>query len=274
MTEMSRDNARKIEFYGSTLDECVNELLEFQKRGESVFIDFNGHKLYSCDVTVDSAYKEVCGKTKEESDKAIEEYLANIEKKEKEAKAKAEAKIPEWIKRGEGFIYPERAEEWKKCVEAKAASDFYGKDLDEAIEIMEKLESGATLDEAKELLYSQNHFAVWYRVVRNIIFEFAKRGPEFYEHTARGEMSADTREIIEEKKKENAELEALHRDDSTKEVPAERRTEEQEISDSSAEKEQLTAEISRTDQQLAKLRSQLQEKGPNEPNEPNKLEEK
>lgn len=210
MAEMSRDNARKIEFYGSTLDECVNELLEFQKRGESVFIDFNGHKLYSCDVTVDSAYLEVCGKTKEESDKTIEEYLANIEKKEKEAKAKAEAKIPEWIKRGEGFIYPERAEEWKKCVEAKAASDYYGKDLDEAIEIMEKLESGATLDEAKELLYSQNHFVAWYRMVRNIIFEFAKRGPEFYEHTARGEMSADTREIIEEKKKENAELEALH----------------------------------------------------------------
>lgn len=93
MAEMSRDNARKIEFYGSTLDECVNELLEFQKRGESVFIDFNGHKLYSCDVTVDSAYLEVCGKTKEESDKAIEEYLANIEKKRKKQRQKLKQKF-------------------------------------------------------------------------------------------------------------------------------------------------------------------------------------
>ena len=92
-------------------------------------------------------------------------------------------------------------------------------------------------------------------MVRNIVFSFSKKGPEFWEHTAEGEISADTRKIIDEKKKQNTELEELHRDDSTKEVSAERRTEEQEITNSSAEKEQLTSEISDIEQQLAALRA-------------------
>ena len=47
---------QKKGFYGSTLEECVNALLKFQNRGESVVANFNGHQLYSCDVTMDSAY--------------------------------------------------------------------------------------------------------------------------------------------------------------------------------------------------------------------------
>ena len=224
MAEMSRDNARKIEFYGSTLEECVNALLKFQNRGESVVVDFNSHQLYSCDVTMDSAYLEVCGKTKAEFDKAQEEWRENYRKEQEEAKAKAEAKIPEWIKRGEGFIYPERAEEWKKCVEARASDLYHGMDLDAAIEIMEKLESGATLDEAKELLDSQDHSGASYGMVRNIIFSFAKQGPEFWEHTAYGEISPENKMVIADKKKENAELEALHnpkeeREEKTAEDP-------------------------------------------------------
>ena len=224
MAEMSRDNARKIEFYGSTLEECVNALLKFQNRGESVVVDFNGHQLYSCDVTMDSAYLEVCGKTKAEFDKAQEEWRENYRREQEEAKAKAEAKIPEWIKRGERFIYPERAEEWKKCVEARASDLYHGMDLDAAIEIMEKLESGATLDEAKELLDSQDHSGASYGMVRNIIFSFAKQGPKFLEHTAYGEISPENKMVIADKKKENAELEALHnpkeeREEKTAEDP-------------------------------------------------------
>lgn len=210
MAEMNRDNARKMEFYGSTLEECVNALLKFQNRGESVVVDFNGHKLYSCDVTMDNAYMEVLGKTKAEHDKAMEEWRENYRKQEEKDKAEAEAKIPEWIKKGEEFIYPERAEEWKKCVEARASDLYHGMDLDAAIEIMEKLESGATLDEAKELLDSQDHSGASYGMVRNIIFSFSKQGPEFWEHTAYGEISPESKIAIADKKKENAELEALH----------------------------------------------------------------
>lgn len=255
MAEMSRDNARKTEFYGGTLEECVNALLKFQNRGESIVIDFKGHQLYSCDVTMDSAYLEVCGKTKAEYDKEREklrkEYLEERTREEAEVKAK----IPAWIKKGEAFIYPERAEEWKKCVEIRASDLYHGMDLDAAIEIMEKLESGATLDEAKELLDSQYYSGSLYGIVTSIIFSFSKQGPEFWEHIAHGKLSPEIKMAIANKKKENAELAELHKHDSTKEVSAERRREEQEITDSSTEKEQLTSEISDIEQQLQALRA-------------------
>lgn len=55
----------EVEFYpGSTIGECVDELLEYKKKGKLAFGVFNGHKLYSDTVTLDSAYKEITGKTK------------------------------------------------------------------------------------------------------------------------------------------------------------------------------------------------------------------
>lgn len=389
LIEEEKENARKIEFYGSTLEECVNALLKFKSRGESVFVDFNGHKLYSCDITMDGAYQEVLGKTKAEFDKAQEEWQKEYEERTARKEAEAKAKIPTWIKKGETFIYPERMEEWTQCVEARASDLYHGMDLDAAIEIMEKLENGASLDEAKELLDSQDHSGTSYEMVRNIIFSFSKQGPEFWEHTAYGEISPEARQAIKDKKrenesikngeyepelsyeekkqiaesripewiergskfiypeklekwrkhvessargifvglaldeeielmqrledgatfeeltqtinddetevyigavnavlrfsrlgpefteyfekaigeynfyrdkieaqkKENAELDELHRGDSTKEVPTERRTEEQEITNLSEEKEQLTAEISDIEQQLEGLKA-------------------
>lgn len=41
-------NYREIHFFlGRNIKECVNELLEYKAKGELVFGNFNGHKLYS-----------------------------------------------------------------------------------------------------------------------------------------------------------------------------------------------------------------------------------
>lgn len=66
MEKMTRENAKQVTKYWHTLDNCIETLLEYQKNNESVVTDFNGHKLYSCDITVDSAYKEVLGYSKTE----------------------------------------------------------------------------------------------------------------------------------------------------------------------------------------------------------------
>lgn len=66
MEKMTRHNAKKITKYWHTLDNCIEALLEYQKNNESVVTDFNGHKLYSCDITADRAYKEVLGYSKTE----------------------------------------------------------------------------------------------------------------------------------------------------------------------------------------------------------------
>lgn len=71
---MTRENAKPVKKYWQTLDNCIDTLLEYQKNNESVVTEFNGHKLYSCDITVDRAYKEVFGYTKTE-----EQMLKNEE---------------------------------------------------------------------------------------------------------------------------------------------------------------------------------------------------
>ena len=55
------------------LDNAVEYLIGCRQRGENVYYDFNGHRLYSCDVTIDSAYMDVLGVTKEEDDKIAAE---------------------------------------------------------------------------------------------------------------------------------------------------------------------------------------------------------
>ena len=250
-----KQNAVQIEFYGSTLDECVESLLKFQKRGESVVVDFNGHKLYSADISMDGAYKEVLGMTKEEHEQKMEEWHKEYEAREAREKAEAEAKIPSWIEKGKSFIYPERMEKWEECVKARAGDLYHGMDLDSALALMEKLDSGATMEEVKEMFDEQGHSGASAGMVRSILFHFSKRGPEFYESTAWGELSEEDKKVIEDKKRENAELAELHKTDSTKEIPPERKQAEEELTESSAKKEQLTAEIDDIEQQLEELRA-------------------
>ena len=74
---------RKIEFaIGSTIESAVYELLAAKARGEQVYGDFNGHKLYSDTVTMDSAYTEIMGCTKAEFDKRQAEWRENYKKEE------------------------------------------------------------------------------------------------------------------------------------------------------------------------------------------------
>lgn len=62
----------KIDFpLGRSVEECVNVLLGYKEKGQLVFGIFNGHKLYSDTITMDSAYKEITGKTKKEFDDYI-----------------------------------------------------------------------------------------------------------------------------------------------------------------------------------------------------------
>lgn len=85
MAEMSRENAREINEYMYDIENAVKRLLEYKERGESVYVNFNGHKLYSCDVTIDSAYLEVVGMTKEQDDAIRREYDLAKTPEEKEA---------------------------------------------------------------------------------------------------------------------------------------------------------------------------------------------
>ena len=79
----------KIEL-GDTLDTVVRRLLQANEEGKSVFCVFNGVKLYSDTVTMDSAYREVMGCTREEYIQKTKKYLEEYDKKSmaKEAREK------------------------------------------------------------------------------------------------------------------------------------------------------------------------------------------
>ena len=64
----------------SNLEEVVRLLEVYNEIGAIVYCDFNGHILYSDKTTMDSAYIEVCGKTKSEYDKESLEYIERFHK--------------------------------------------------------------------------------------------------------------------------------------------------------------------------------------------------
>ena len=75
---------------GETLDQAVALLQNYNKKGINVYADFNGHRLYSNDITLDTAYMQVIGLTKAED--------AAIREEEKQAKTweEKEAIIKKW----------------------------------------------------------------------------------------------------------------------------------------------------------------------------------
>ena len=81
--------ATELHEYMGNIDNCVKVLSQYRERGENVYVEFNGHKIYSCDVTLDSAYKEITGMTKEEpkfQNGLVEEILLYIQKEQKNGK--------------------------------------------------------------------------------------------------------------------------------------------------------------------------------------------
>ena len=83
------DNERKIDLMpGDNIESAVYTLLAAKARGQHVYCVFNGNVLHSDNVTMDSAYKEVLGCTKEEYNKLMEEWLKEREQAKKESEAR------------------------------------------------------------------------------------------------------------------------------------------------------------------------------------------
>ena len=212
---------REIKFKaGWDLENVVYVLLAAKENGDCVYCNFNGHILHSDSVSMDSAYIEVCGCTKAEFNKKIqEEYdkyiyheqkyreeLEMIKQNMKDLEQQSKDNIPFWIERGKSLIFPQKYKEWENCVCDCAIKGKYCMYLNTVLEIMEELDKGATLEQAKKILDNQNYDAVVENTVRSIVFDFSKRGPEFWEATEKRAIFPPYQKIIDEKKQENIKL--------------------------------------------------------------------
>lgn len=209
-----QDMEREIKIMvGENLESVVYTLLAAKARGEHVYCYFNGHKLHSDTVSMDSAYMEVVGCTKAEHEQQMKNWREEYEKKKKMASQKAKDNIPSWIERGQALIFPERYEDWKRLVQYSVIDSYrgyYGKDIDYALEIMEALDKGVSMEEAIEILNGQDNSEVPKSTIRSIIFSFSSKGPEFWEASADGEISLKNKQTLEAQKQENKLLAKVH----------------------------------------------------------------
>lgn len=195
--------------FNDNVESAVYLLLAAKARGEKAFIDFNGHILHSDTVSMDSAFKEIFGYTKAEYDQKVKELEIERERRIEAKKQRAESMITQWIEKGKHLIYPEKYEEWERCVVSQANDLTYGSDLDYALEIMQALEDNKPLGEVVNI-NNQNHSGNSVGVAQRIVFSFSKKGPEFIEALFNEELSPELKEKIEKQKQENKTLEQLH----------------------------------------------------------------
>lgn len=121
------------------IQEAVEYLQECKNNGQNVYIVFNGQKLYSCDVTLDSAYMQIIGMTKEEDDAVRQEYV------KAETEEERSAILERWV--GIQKKYQEEAK--KNAVEATGAPLFVGRfengvridGIQEAVEYLQRCKS-------------------------------------------------------------------------------------------------------------------------------------
>lgn len=72
------------------LDSVVYLLLAHKANGNHVYCEFNGHRLESDNISMDSAYIEVCGKPKDEFRSDQEKMHEQLEEEEKEERKREE----------------------------------------------------------------------------------------------------------------------------------------------------------------------------------------
>ena len=149
---------KKIELLvGNTIEDAVNELLDYREKGELACCDFNGHTLYSDTVTMDDAYKEIIGKTKYEFDKAQQEMRDNFKRQDKEHKEQIPLLTKVWMEKGREILTEDKWELWDKIVPIRLNDLYQGMELGCCLDIVKILNNNGTLDEAKGEIENQDH---------------------------------------------------------------------------------------------------------------------
>ena len=171
---------RKIEFCaGDSIERAMQDLARFKERGELVYGEFNGQRLYSDIDDVDSAYKKITGKTKAEFDaerKAENDRYKEEQRKHKEA-------IPEltkeWIEKGNVILDEKYHELWAKCVPIRLDDLYQGMELGATLDIVKELNAGCELQKAKTIIEAQGHSGMSFGLVCSMVKSFCDRGQEF-----------------------------------------------------------------------------------------------
>lgn len=163
------------------LVDVVKILLNANARGEDISCVFHGVELYSIYNNAEMYYKEF----------EMSEYTSDYEKESQ----KAIVNIPNWIERGKKIIDPGLYEKWEKCVNIRVKDGFHGSDLEDALNVMEALSNGKSLEEAYSIFNKNSYSPSGYNMVLSIIATFSPKGKEFIDYINK-ELEYKSVEII------------------------------------------------------------------------------
>ena len=165
-----------IEFDGYTsIEKAVAILQEYNSREQFVCGTFNGHTLYSDKITIDSAYLELFGKSKEDFEKDKQAYLEDLKQKHAEYESRLPKLREEWIAKGREILAKEYWNDWEKCV-LNQVNQLYENLPKQCLELVEILDAGCDLEVAKTVLEQQGHSGASLVLVLEMIKRFSHRG--------------------------------------------------------------------------------------------------
>ncbi len=191
---------------GGTIENVINR---FRSLGKGYCANFSGHLLFSEFDTLETAYMKVCGKTKEEHDRKIEEEYKKYEQERTQKIAEAKAKISEYVEGGKRLIYPEKMSQWIECVVSESKGLYCGESLVPVVEVMTALEDGA-INDAQVILNEFGGPMIYHGNVLFMITEFSKQGPEFFKKVAPPELIEKNQEWLNQLEQENAIYKSIH----------------------------------------------------------------
>lgn len=175
-----KDKYLNIKFsWGNTIESAVCKLLEYKENGLLAYGEFNGTMLYSDTVTMDEAYKEIIGKTKEEFDESQRKWRKETEKRETEFKNSIPSLIDGWKVEGREVLNQDKWDYWDEIVPIRLGDLYHGMELGCCLEIVKILNNNGSLDDAKKEIESQGHSGMSFGLVRRMVKEFSARGEEF-----------------------------------------------------------------------------------------------
>ena len=188
--EEIKNNALEMKTYGGErLKDVVLKLEQLRRNNQiNYYADFNGYKLYSIDVTMDKAYKEVIGCTKRTWNKRMQKKFEDNRKYIEESKKTALERLHIVIENGKKYIHSEKINKWTEFCQADAEGTYCGLITDNSLVVMQALEDNKPYEEIREIIDSQGHSGYSQSLLMHILLLFAKDGPKFYRYMRKGHM--------------------------------------------------------------------------------------
>lgn len=173
---MNIEKAVEYKGYLGNLDNAVDFLTKAREMGQNIYFNFNGHKLYSANVTLNNAYLEVCGMTHDDFVEKEKKWRERLAREEKERKANAQEKKPYWVEEGKKYIPAGLWKEWERCVNIRAKDLYNGVELDQFLDIVKAIDEGTAKDkkDVEKILDNQGHSGASYGIMVSMLKSFSE----------------------------------------------------------------------------------------------------